>query len=136
MLQSRLERRQGPVHVDAVTDADGLLEMQRAVETVYVDQDVIAYCVEIARKTRADPSVEVGVSPRGTQDVLLLSRAWAVLHERGFVTPDDVKALAVPALAHRLSLTPQAWAEGVDTESIISRVIQSASAPPVVASGA
>lgn len=136
MLRSRLDRQRDPIDVEAVTDPDALLAMQRGLETVHVDPDVIAYCVELARRTRTDPSVEVGVSPRGTQDLVLLARAWAVLADRAFVTPDDVKAVAAPALAHRLSLSPQAWADGVQNEAVIRRVVESADVPPVVASGA
>ena len=112
VLARRLARRQEMGSVRTVVDAATLRAMQAGVEAVTVDTDILRYCVDLAAATRAHDAVEVGASPRGSQALVLVARSLAVLSGRDFVTPEDVKAVAVPALAHRLSLTPQAWATG------------------------
>jgi hypothetical protein len=82
------------------------------IERVYVEPDIANYCVDLAAATRRHQAIEVGASPRGSQGLMLLGRARAVIDGRDFVTPEDVKRVAVPVLAHRLSLTTQAWADG------------------------
>jgi MoxR-like ATPase len=127
-------RRQTPDAVVAqVLDADGLLALQRAVETIHVDPDIARYCTELARATRAAQHVAVGASPRGSQALVLLGRAYAALDGRAYVRPDDIKHLAVPVLAHRLTLTPQAWAQGVDPAAVVSGVVAQVPVPPTVA---
>lgn len=110
VLQRRIERRQEATSVRPVVDAATVQAMRAGVEAVQVDPDVVRYCVDLAAATRANNVLEVGASPRGSQNLLLLSRAMAVLAGRDYVLPEDVKAIAVPVLAHRLTLTPQAWA--------------------------
>jgi len=127
-------RRQSPDAVVAqVLDADGLLGLQRAVETIHVDPDIASYCTDLARATRTAQHVAVGASPRGSQALVLLGRAYAALDGRDYVRPDDIKHLAVPVLAHRLTLTPQAWAQGVDPASVVSAVVAQVPVPPTVA---
>ncbi|GGD41290.1 MoxR-like ATPase [Microbacterium faecale] len=132
ILVGRLDRRQEETDVAPVIDADGLRALQAAVEEIRVDADVARYCVDIARATRHAQHVEVGASPRGSQSLLLLSRAIAALDARDYVRPDDIKRVAVSALAHRLTLTPQAWAQGVDPDQIIARVVSEVAVPPTV----
>ncbi|WP_136517520.1 MULTISPECIES: AAA family ATPase [Cellulomonas] len=122
VLARRLERRQEQASVRRVVDARTLVAMQQGVEAVTVDADVLAYCVDLAAATRAHRAVEVGASPRGSQALVLVARSLAVLAGRDFVTPEDVKAVAVPALAHRLSLTPQAWASGLAPQAVVTEV--------------
>ena len=127
-------RRQSPDAVVAqVLDADGLLQLQQAVETIHVDPDIARYCTDLARATRSAQHVAVGASPRGSQALVLLGRAYAALDGRDYVRPDDIKHLAVPVLAHRLTLTPQAWAQGVDPASVVSAVVAQVPVPPTVA---
>ncbi|GAA5204380.1 MoxR family ATPase [Microbacterium jejuense] len=127
-------RRQSPDAVVAqVLDADGLLALQRTVETIHVDPDIARYCTDLARATRTAQHVAVGASPRGSQALVLLGRAYAALDGRAYVRPDDIKHLAVPVLAHRLTLTPQAWAQGVDPAAVVSGAVSQVPVPPTVA---
>jgi len=132
ILQNRVDRRQEATHVDAVIDAARLVELQAVVETIHVDEDIARYCVEIARETRTAPNVEVGASPRGSLGLLLLGRALAALDGRDFVRPDDIKRIAVPVLAHRLTLTPQAWAQGASAADVVRAVVDRVAVPPAV----
>ncbi len=100
-----------------------------AVRTVEVSQEVIGYVVDIARATRTSPSLALGVSPRGATALMATSRAWAWLSGRGYVTPDDVKALAVATLAHRLMLRPEAELEGTSVTSVLHSVLASVPVP-------
>ncbi|UZN03145.1 AAA family ATPase [Cellulomonas sp. S1-8] len=129
VLARRLARRQEGASVRQVVDVPTLLAMQAGVEDVAVDGDVLAYCVDLAAATRAHRAVEVGASPRGSQALVLVARALAVLDGRDYVTPEDVKAVAAPALAHRLSLTPQAWAAGLAPEAVVTEVLAQVAGP-------
>ncbi|MCS3444500.1 AAA family ATPase [Microbacterium phyllosphaerae] len=132
ILQNRVSRRQEATHVAAVIDAERLVELQAVVEAIHVDEDIARYCVEIARATRTASNVEVGASPRGSLGLLLLGRALAALDGRDFVRPDDIKRIAVPVLAHRLTLTPQAWAQGASAADVVSAVVGQVPVPPTV----
>ncbi|KQR38082.1 MULTISPECIES: AAA family ATPase [Microbacterium] len=132
ILQNRMTRRQEATHVAAVIDAERLVELQAVVEAIHVDDDIARYCVEIARATRTAPNVEVGASPRGSLGLLLLGRALAALDGRDFVRPDDIKRIAVPVLAHRLTLTPQAWAQGASAADVVRAVVGQVPVPPTV----
>ncbi|GAA4812858.1 MoxR family ATPase [Nocardioides caeni] len=115
--------------VTAVATADDLEAGQRAVKAVQVSPEVSTYIVDIARATRQSPSLSLGVSPRGAAALMRAARAWAWLSGRDFVTPDDVKALAHAALAHRLSLRPEAELEGVDVAQVLASAIGSVPVP-------
>jgi MoxR-like ATPase len=130
MLRRRIQRAAGDPTVAPVTDPAGLIALQRSVEQVRVDEDVMGYCVDLARASRSHGSVDVGISPRGTQALLLLARTWAVLDGRGFVLPEDVKAVAVPAWGHRLVLKLQAYADAVSADDIVTGLLASVPAPP------
>jgi MoxR-like ATPase len=103
--------------------------MQLALEDVEVDPSIVSYVVGIVTATRAMPSVEVGASPRGSLAVLVTARARAALAGRDFVTPEDVKAVAVPALAHRLVLRPELWVRGVRPEQAVAGCLDSVPVP-------
>ncbi|MCT1478073.1 MoxR family ATPase [Microbacterium sp. p3-SID336] len=133
IILDRVRRQTPDVRVEPVVDAEGLLALQAAVERIHVDADVARYCVELARATRDAANVSVGASPRGSQALVLLGRALAALDGRAYVRPDDIKRIAVPVLAHRLTLTPQAWAQGVDPRSVVSAVLAQTAVPPTVA---
>ncbi|MDQ0725122.1 MoxR family ATPase [Microbacterium sp. W4I20] len=133
IILERVRRQTPDVSVAAVVDSAGLLAIQAAVERIHVDPDVARYCVELTRATRDAVNVSVGASPRGSQTLVLLGRALAALDGRAYVRPDDIKRIAGPVLAHRLTLTPQAWAQGVDPASVVASVVASTPVPPTVA---
>jgi MoxR-like ATPase len=115
--------------VRAVAGADDLARGAAAVRRVQVHPEVLGYVVDLARATRVSPSLALGVSPRGATALLATSRAWAWLTGRDYVTPDDVKALALPTLRHRLSLRPEAELEGVTVESVLDSVLAAVPVP-------
>ena len=129
VLARRLERREDEVELEAVTDPTGLLELQAAIEHVHVGDAVGAYIVAIVAGTRTSGSTAVGASPRGSLAVLKLARCRAALAGRDFVTPDDVKAVAVPALAHRLMLKPELWVQRVSAADVVRDVLESVPTP-------
>ena len=122
ILQQRRERRKETVELEAVLPASGLLEMQAAVETVYVHPDLEGYIVAIVTETRRDRHVAVGGSPRASLALMKLARAQAALSGREYVLPDDIKAYIHPVLAHRLLLLPEFWMR----KNLITEVINTA----------
>ncbi|KHK96886.1 ATPase [Microbacterium mangrovi] len=132
ILANRIARRTEVATVPQVIAEGDLLALQQAVERVHVDPDILRYCVDLAAATRVDRAVEVGASPRGSQALMLVGRALAVLDGRDFVTPDDVKRVAVPALAHRLTLTPAAWAAGTTAARVVSGLVTTVAGPPAL----
>jgi MoxR-like ATPase len=135
ILLNRVQRQQEVAGVEAVITAEELRAMQRGIEAISVDEDIVLYCVDLANATREHGSIEVGASPRGAQGLMLVGRALAVMAGRDYVTPEDIKRIAVPVLAHRLSLTPQAWANGTDPEAIILEIAEEVAGPPAVGAG-
>jgi MoxR-like ATPase len=131
LLAQRLARRRDDVELDTVVDRDELLAMQRAVERVHADEGILGYAVDLVTATRESPQVQVGASPRGTLALLKLSRARAALEGRDFVTPDDVKLIAVPALAHRITLRPELWIQRVQAADVVRDCLDRCPAPPV-----
>jgi MoxR-like ATPase len=133
VLARRLARRTEDAPVSAVVDGATVLAMQAGVEAVDVDPDILRYCVDIAVSTRSHSAVEVGASPRGSQALVLVARALAVLSGRDFVTPEDVKSIAVSALAHRLTLTPQAWTGGLQPSAVVESLLAAVPGPAAAA---
>jgi len=129
LLERRVERAVDDVELTAMTDRPGLLEMQQALEQVHVSPAVGYYIVDVVAATRASQRAQVGASPRGALALLKLSRAKAVLDGRDFVTPDDVKAVAVPALSHRLMLKPELWVQRVRPEDVVREVLETVPTP-------
>jgi MoxR-like ATPase len=129
MLERRLERGVDDVELHGVVDRETLLAMQRAVEGVHVDESVGRYVVDLVAATRESPSVSVGSSPRGSLALVKLSRCRAALAGRDFVTPDDVKSVAVPALAHRLVLRPELWVQRRSGEDVVREVLDQVRTP-------
>jgi len=130
MLERRLGRTSDEVELARVATPADLLAMQRAIEDVHVASSVGRYMVELVGATRASPRVQVGASPRGTLALLKVSRAKAAMAGRDFVTPEDVKAVAVPALAHRLILRPELWVRRVRTEDVVAELLEQVPTPP------
>src|SRR5918997_2661614 len=132
VLMRRVERRQEAAPVRQVVDGATVLAMQAGVEATMADPDVAGYCVDLAAATRGHGALEVGASPRGSQNLLLLARAVAVADGRDYVLPEDVKRVAVPVLAHRITLTPTAWASAVRPEAVITELLASVPGPATV----
>ncbi|WP_082558481.1 MoxR family ATPase [Kitasatospora sp. MBT66] len=110
----------GPEHIAAAREQ---------IAKLTVAPEVLAYIVDLCRATRQSPSLSIGVSPRGATALLGASRAWAWLAGRDYVTPDDVKALALPTLRHRVALRAEAEMEGVTADSVIQAVLAQTPAP-------
>src|SRR3954447_26370314 len=129
VLAQRAARRTDEIELAPVVDRYTLLAMQRAVEEVYVSEAVGLYIVDVVAATRNASSIQVGASPRGSLALLKLSRCRAALQGRDFVTPEDVKAIAVPALAHRLTLRPELWVQRVSAEDVVRERLETVPTP-------
>jgi len=129
ILRRRIANKSDEYYVNQVTNTSEVLEMQKAIEDVYVDESVLEYIVKIVRETRKHPRVEVGVSPRGAVALLKVSRARAVLNGRDYVTPDDVKSVALDSLSHRIILKTELWIRGADPRQIMREVLERVPVP-------
>jgi MoxR-like ATPase len=129
VLVNRAERRVDEIQLTPVVDRETLLAMQASVEQVYVSEAVGLYMVDVVAATRAASSIQVGASPRGSLALLKLSRCRAALDGRDYVTPEDVKAVAVPALAHRLTLRPELWVQRVSPEDVVRERLETVPTP-------
>jgi MoxR-like ATPase len=129
MLSRRVARASETVTLSAVTDATGVLEMRESLERVEVTQDLLDYIVAIVTATRRDPQIQVGASPRGGLALVQLARAQALLHQRDYVIPDDIKQVAVPALAHRVTLRPELWVRQVSADDVVARLLAAVPTP-------
>src|SRR5262245_9080776 len=133
VLRRRMARRTEESTLAPVVDAPTLIAMQSALEDVVVEDSIGHYIVAVVAATREHPQVLVGASPRGSLALLLLARARAALAGRDYVIPEDVKGVAVPALAHRITLRPEMWLRRVDPGTIVREAL---TATPAPASGA
>ena len=129
ILARRRRRREDPVTVAPVLSRADLLAMQESLEDVHVAGVTERYIVDLVQATRTDHRVALGASPRGTLALLKLARALAALQRRDFVLPDDVKAMAVPALAHRLVLKPELWAARVSAAQVVQGLLTQVPTP-------
>ena len=129
VLARRLERREDEVELVPVVDGPTLVEMQRAIEDVHVGEAVGGYIVSLVAATRESTSTAVGASPRGSLAVLKLARCRAALSGRDFVTPEDVKAVAVPAVAHRLMLKPELWVQQLAADDVVRQILETVPTP-------
>jgi len=123
ILTRRRQRREDAAQVSTIVSRKELLAMQQTLEDVFVSEAIERYIVDLVRATRADGRVVLGASPRGALALFKLARAQAALRLRDFVTPDDVKAMAVPALAHRLMLRPELWVSKVTTTQVVADLL-------------
>ena len=131
ILQRRINRKTDDVEVNSITDPSIVVKMQKSCEEVYVDRSVREYMVDIVARTREDPRVLVGSSPRGSQALLKTSRAVAAMRGRDFVTPDDVKSIAELAVAHRIILKPEHQIKGLETGEVIRDILHGKNAANV-----
>ncbi|BCJ44448.1 MoxR-like ATPase [Actinoplanes ianthinogenes] len=133
VMRRRMSRRQEEAQLAPVVDSRTLQVMQAALESVTVEDSIGRYIVSLAAATREHTAVLVGSSPRGSLALLLLARARAAMSGRDYVVPEDVKDVAVPALAHRITLRPEMWLRQVNPAFVVQEVL---SAVPAPASGA
>jgi MoxR-like ATPase len=129
VLQRRLARQREEQTLNAISDPATVVAMQRTIETVTVDRTISRYCVDLSAATRTQAHIMVGASPRGALGLLLAARSLAVLRGRDYVVPEDVKAVAHPVLAHRLTLKPELWMTTVNAHSVVDAVLGTVPAP-------
>jgi MoxR-like ATPase len=134
----RLHARLGayPPTPNSVSTAAELLAMRASLDAVEADDDVVDYIVRLVAATREHPKVTVGASPRGSLGVLRLARAHAALAGRDFLIAEDVKAVAVAALGHRLLLEPELWVRRITGDQIVAELLDAVPTPPVLGSEA
>jgi MoxR-like ATPase len=124
------QQRAHPIHgISQVASADELLDAQDAVKEVYVDALVKEYILALVEATRKHPDIYLGASPRGSLALYKTSQARAAIQGRDYVIPDDIKALAEPALAHRLIVSPAARLKNVDPRAVVDELIHSVAVP-------
>ena len=131
ILLRRKERKHEDVDLERVCAPERILEMQNAVEQIHVEDTMREYMVSIVDATRKSSQLEVGASPRGTLALMRLSMARGAIHGRDYITPDDVKAVVIPSLAHRLILQPDPWIKGVRAEQVLERILMEIPVPKV-----
>ena len=129
ILIRRMERQTEEQHLTQIVNSETLLAMQAAVETVSVDADLVSYCVDLARATRVHSHIAVGASPRGALALMLCARAHAVIVGRDFATPEDIKMVAVSALAHRLTINPELWLSDASSTKVVNDVLSEVPTP-------
>ena len=130
ILHRRVERKKDEVELRRVAGIDEIGALKRAAEDVHVSEDTGRYIVALVTATRSSPRVQVGASPRGSLAVLKLARVKAMLVGRDFVTPDDVKAVAEPALGHRISLRPEYWVQQLRGDDVVRECLEQVPTPP------
>ncbi|HEY4027271.1 MAG TPA: MoxR family ATPase [Candidatus Dormibacteraeota bacterium] len=129
VLERRLAHRRDEIVLEPRATAADLLAMREAIERVHVDPGVGRYIVDVVSATRNSSRVQLGASPRGSLAVLKLARSRAALQRRDFVVPEDVKAVAVPALGHRITLRPELWVQRVRGEEVVRECLEAVSTP-------
>ena len=129
MLRRRVERAAEYVELSPVTTADRVLAMRESLERVEVTPDLLDYIVAIVSATRRDAQVQIGASPRGGLALVQLARGQALLANRDYVIPDDIKQVAVPALAHRVTLRPELWVRQVSSDEVMTKLLAAVPTP-------
>jgi len=129
ILRRRMQRGREDVQLEPVANAETILALQKTVEGIHVDDDVLGYVTDIVQATRAQRQIEVGASPRGSLAIFKLARARAVFHSRDFVIPDDVKEVAAPALVHRMIMKAESWVKGVDPRLVLDEILKAVPVP-------
>ena len=133
MLARRAVRGQDEILLECRLGIEELLELRRHIETVHVSEAIGLYVVDLVSATRKAPAVQVGASPRGSLAVMKLARCHAALRGRDYVVPEDVKAVAVPALSHRLTLRPEVWIQRITGEEVVRSCLKTVPTPPTEA---
>jgi MoxR-like ATPase len=129
MLTRRVSRATDYAELNPVTSAEGVLAMRESLEQVEIASDLLEYIVEIVTATRRDGQIQVGASPRGGLALVQLARGQALVNRRDYVIPDDIKQVAVPALAHRVTLRPELWVRQVSADDVVARLLSTVPTP-------
>jgi MoxR-like ATPase len=129
ILKRRMERAQEDILLEPAADGETILALQKTVEGIHLDDDVLGYVTDIVQATRVQRQVEVGASPRGSLAIFKLARARAVFHGRDYVIPDDVKEVAAPALVHRMIMKAESWVKGVDPRQMVEAILKTIPVP-------
>src|SRR6266851_2203313 len=129
ILKRRMQRGREDVQLEPAASAETILALQKTVEGIHVDDDVLGYVTDIVQATRAQRQIEVGASPRGSLAIFKLARARAVFHGRDYVIPDDVKEVAAPALVHRMIMKAESWVKGVDPHQVVDEILKTIPVP-------
>ena len=124
-----MQRAREDVQLEPVANAETILALQKTVEGIHVDDDVLGYVTDIVQATRAQRQIEVGASPRGSLAIFKLARARAVFHSRDYVIPDDVKEVAAPALVHRMIMKAESWVKGVNPRLVVDDILKTVPVP-------
>ncbi|WP_436935523.1 AAA family ATPase [Halovenus marina] len=131
LMKRRSNRFERSPSVEPRLSHSEVKELQEVPESIRVDEDLMRYALELARATRLDPRVDIGVSPRGSQRLFEAIRARSVIDGRAYATPDTVKAVAVPVLAHRLVLTAEAQVNDVEKRTVIEDILDETPVPTI-----
>ncbi len=131
IINNRKMRRKDDTDVEVVANPEKMQELQANIENVYVDNDIVAYIVNIVRRTREEGSIAIGASPRGSLAIFKMARAMAALEGRDYVIPDDVKRIVIPALEHRVILKPEPKIKGVRSRDVLSNILMEVPVPMV-----
>jgi len=129
ILKRRIKREKDEVDINSITNPETVRKMQNTVEKVHIDDSLQDYIVEIVSRTRKDPRILLGASPRGSLALFKISRALALLGGRDYVSPDDVKSSVIPGLAHRLILKPEVKVRGIEPEDILNKIMMEVPVP-------
>ncbi len=129
ILKRRMQRGREEVRLEPAANTETILALQKTVEGIHVDDDILAYVTDIVQATRTQRQIEVGASPRGSLAIFKLARARAVFHGRDYVIPDDVKDVAVPALVHRMIMKAESWVKGVDPRLVVDEILKAVPVP-------
>lgn len=129
IMKRRMQRAKEEVFLEPVVDAKIIIDLQRTVEEIHVDDDVLGYVTDIVQATRSQRLVEIGASPRGSLAIFKLARARAAYHGRDYVIPDDVKEVVSPALIHRMIMKAESWVKGTDPRTVVNEVLRSVPVP-------
>jgi MoxR-like ATPase len=131
IMRRRMTRGQEDVVLDPAVDSDTVLDLQKTVEGIHVDDDVLGYIADIVQATRTQRQIEIGASPRGSLAIFKLSRARAVFHGRDYVIPDDVKEVAASSLVHRLIMKAESWVKGTNPNQVLEEILKTIPVPRV-----
>jgi MoxR-like ATPase len=131
ILKRRIARKSDDFAVATIVNPETVVAMQKSIEEVHADDDVLGYIADIVRETRVHGQVAIGASPRGSLAMLKLARANAAFDARDYVIPDDVKAIAVEALSHRIIPKAASWVRGFDAALIVDEVLRKVPVPRV-----
>lgn len=129
IMSRRMARAREEVALDPVADSQTIVDLQRTVEGIHVDDDILGYIADIVQGTRAQRQIEIGASPRGSLALFKLGRARAVYHGRDYVIPDDIKEVVSPALAHRLIMKTESWVKGTSPKQVVDEILKTIPVP-------